>query len=268
MAEIAMDRARAKSPEATGQRILLIIIAVLSGAVILEVVFHLVVAPLFTVKRVVVESELSLSNERILEIARLDGTESFFSLDTDVVVRNLEQYHPIKAASAEKVFPDMLRIVIEARKPVAISFAEENGKSIPLLIDDEAVVFHKGGGRIADWSLPVLSGVQFEGVTLGTRLPAFVQPFLQDLRALQLESPVHFDLISEFRIVKRGEYDFEVVLYPVSHRVPVRIGNSIDKDLCNVLVVALDVLASEGKLQNVQEIDFRTGEIVYRLREG
>jgi cell division protein FtsQ len=99
-------------------------------------------------------------------------------------------------------------------------------------------------------------------------LPAFLKPFLQDLRELQLSAPTYFNLVSEFRIVKNSEFDFEVILYPVSHRVPVRIGNEIDAELCSFLLVALDVLQGQEKLQNVQEIDFRTGEIVYKLREG
>ena len=263
-----MDRPRTGRPDSTGQRLLLIIIGVLSGAIVLEIVFHLAIAPLFTIKRVVVESELTISRDRILEIARIDGSEDFFSLDTGTLVRNLEQYHPVKSATAEKVFPDVVRIVIEARKPVAVAFASENGRSIPLLIDEEGVVFHKGAAGVKDWSLPILSGVQFQQVTVGTRLPALLQPFLEDLQTLKLESPVHFDLISEFRVVKKGEYEMEVVLYPVSHRVPVRIGNSIDEDLCNALIVALDVLDAQGTLERVREIDFRTGEIVYRLREG
>lgn len=268
MAEIVLGRPRSESSESGGQKLLLVLIAVLGAAIVLEIVFHLVIAPQFRVSRVIVESELPLSNERILEIARIDGTEDYFSIDPSVIAGNLERFHLIKSATVEKVFPDMVKIVIHGRKPVAVAFAVEEGRSLPLLIDEEGVVFQKGAVAIDDWSLPVLSGVQFERVTVGTRLPALLKPFLQDLRELQLSSPVHFDLISEFRVVKKGDYDFEVVLYPVSHRVPVRIGNSIDKELCNFLMVALDMLTSEGKLQNVQEIDFRTGEIVYRLREG
>jgi cell division protein FtsQ len=246
----------------------LVLIAVLATAVVLEILFHLVIAPRFAISRVIVESELDLPNERILEIARIDGTEDFFSIEPGVVARNLERFHLVKSASVEKVFPDMVKIVITGRKPVVVSFAEEKGRSVPLLIDEEGVVFRKGAAGISDWSLPVLSGIQFERVSVGTRLPAFLKPFLQDLRELQLSAPTYFNLVSEFRIVKNSEFDFEVILYPVSHRVPVRIGNEIDAELCSFLLVALDVLQGQEKLQNVQEIDFRTGEIVYKLREG
>ena len=75
-------------------------------------------------------------------------------------------------------------------------------------------------------------------------------------------------LISELRIVKKTDREFEVLLYPANHRVPVRIGPEINEKLCTYIMMVLDVMERENLLGSMDEIDFRTGEIVYSTREG
>ncbi len=267
-AVLSARRNRAASRSGRGARMnpailgAIVVLVVLIGA---ELLFQLVLKDRFTVKRVSVESELIIPNERLLEIAGISGAEHFFSLDIGAIQANLEAYPLIRAALVEKAFPDTVRISLTARKPLAVSFVRIDGRSVPVMFDEEGVIFQVGGAP-ADWDLPVISGLQLQSVRPGVVLPPMLHGFLADLRALQLASPTLFRQFSEYRIVRRGDHDFDVLVYPVGHPVPVRIGSAIDERLSKYIVMVLDVLQREGRLAAIAELDFRAGEVVYRLR--
>ena len=231
-----------------------------------EALFHVLLKDSLVIQTVAVESELSFTTAELLQIAGIGESEYFFALDTEVIRRNLEQYPAVRSATVHKAFPDTLRISLEARKPLAVSFATVGGVNVPVVFDEHGVVFEVGTA-VSGWDLPVVSGLQLESVRPGVQLPALLHGFLADLKQLQLGSPALFRQISEYRIVRRGEQDFEVVLYPVSYPVPVRIGTTLDETLFKYIVMVLDVFQREGKLSALAELDFRAGEVVYRLRE-
>jgi cell division protein FtsQ len=92
--------------------------------------------------------------------------------------------------------------------------------------------------------------------------------FLADVQQLKMDHPVLYDQISEYRIVRTGDHSFEVVLYPVNYGTPVRIGSEVDGSLCTYIIMVLDAFERDGRLDEIAELDFRTGEVVYRTKEG
>jgi cell division protein FtsQ len=232
-----------------------------------EGVFHFLVVPNLRIEKISLDNDLSLGQDEILRIAGIESPPFYFSLDVDAVRRNLESWHSIKSAYVEKVFPDSLRIIVRSRRPLAVAFAEAAESTLPLSFDEDGIVF-QSGKEVADLNLPVISGIRFEGIKAGMRLPAMLNSFFKDLRDLQNSHPAVFGSFSEFRIVKKGDGFFEVLLYPVHHSVPVRIEAGLSAERGKMILMVLDVMNKEGILDKVEEIDFRTGDIIYRLKEG
>jgi cell division protein FtsQ len=60
----------------------------------------------------------------------------------------------------------------------------------------------------------------------------------------------------------------EFLLYLVSSPVPVRARGSLDERLLQYSLMAQELLSKQGILGDIQELDFRGGEVVYRMKEG
>ena len=239
-----------------------LVLAVLAG----QGVFHLLLAPKLRISRIIVEGELPLDRGRLLSIAGLEGRPQFVAVREETVRRNLEAWPGIKSAVVEKSFPDSLRIRAQARRPLAVAFAETGKGTLPLAFDEEGVVFSIGAAA-ADPALPVLSGIRFEGVRAGVRLPGMLEGLLRDLHALRTGAPAVFGSFSELRIVRKGEEAFEILLYPVHFRTPIRMEGALTEERCKMALMVLDVMSRENLLDKLEEIDFRTGDIIYRIRK-
>lgn len=274
MADIVMNRRvaergenkRSEGSERTS-RILLLVIAVLALALVLELAFHLLIAPELSISKIAVESDIALSDAELLDVAGLEQAPAYFSVDAATVAQNLESHPSVRAADVEKVFPNRLNITITGRKPLLLTLAESNGETVPVAVDKDGIVFELRRD-IASWDLPVVSGIRFEGFAPGVQLPPMLHEFLADINRLKLEHPVLYDQISEYRIVRTGDHTFEVMLYPVDYNTPVRIGDEVDGSLCKYIIMVLDAFERDGRLEEIEELDFRSGEIVFRTEEG
>jgi len=100
------------------------------------------------------------------------------------------------------------------------------------------------------------------------RLPSELVAFLGELRQIKDQSPGLFAAISEIRFVRLGGSDFDVVLYPRDYHVRVQIGNTIDAHELSYIMMVLEVTARQGMINKVDELDFRTGQVIYKLKEG
>lgn len=247
----------------------LFIIITLSCILILELVFHFVLAPHMRVTHIdiKIDSTLELSNSHILEIGGLESGAYYYSVDTDKVKNNLEAYPAVRSAEVNKTFPDKLQIKLEGRVPMAIAMVETEEATIPVAFDREGIVFQVGPS-ITDWNLPIISGIKFTEIQLGMKLPERLLIFLDDLENISNGSPALMNVISEFHLVRKNNLDFEVIVYPRDYQIPVRIGSSIDEHLIKYILMVLDVVERENYSDTIKELDFRTDEIVYRFKEG
>lgn len=260
-------RNAAESSERT-RRILLLIVAVLALILILELAFHFIIGPELTISRITVESEVSLGDDQLLSLAGLGPGASYFSVDTAVVADNLRTHPAIRTAEVEKVFPNRIDISIAARKPLMLALGSGENGTEPVAVDREGVLFEMRGNLGAS-DLPLLSGIRFEnGFSPGMKLPGMLHEFLVDVQEMKLNYPTVYDQISEYRIIPKGDHKFDVVLYPVDYRTPVRVGSDVDGSLCEYIIMVLDAFERDGRLDEVDELDFRSGEIVFRTEEG
>ena len=259
-----------ETPEGGQQirRLFSLIIATLALILLLELVFHLVVSPRLRLTKVeiAVDRALSLSDSEILQLAEIKGDEFFFSIDEALISQRIESFAPVKSATVEKVFPNTLRIGVEQRTALVICLAEVDGKTVPLAIDADGVVFQIGAS-VENLELPVLSGLTFNTVELGQRVNRGLLGFFRDLRELEETDSALFSLISEVKFVKKNRTTFEVLLFPRDYRVRVRIGQRISAGLVKDILLVLDVFAGQGIIEDLAEIDFRTDAPLVTFKE-
>jgi len=254
--------------ESVFNRALVILVIALCLILVGELVFHFVIAPRMTVRTVTIKSDSSLSKEEILAIAGIEEGVYYYNLDTVQMVEDLEGLAQVREAVVEKVFPDALNITLYGRAPLAMFFfTTPEGASIPLVIDDQGVVFEIGSG-VSEWDLPVITGVKFQQLRVGMKLPERVRPILQDLRTLQNQEPDLFRLISELRLISKSTGVLEILLYPIQYPVRLRLSAGLDPAAMRNVLIILDLLAGQEALRRVRELDMRSGEVVYRMEEG
>lgn len=265
MADFALNRRVTHRRRGVGGKVLGIAAAVIACAFLLELVFQLVIGPAVSVKRVVVESDLRYSHAEIVSLAGLSGNESYFGIDPAAIVSRLEAHPSVRSARLEKAFPDTVKLTVSGRRPLGMLMVQTSGGDVPAVFDEEGVVF-RAGSSIETWDLPVFSGVRFEDFRVGARLPAEFSELLTELKRIQLESPALFDSISELRVQPGAGRSFDVVVYTVRYRTPVRVGSRVNEEQLRYVLVVLDLLHRQGRAAEIVELDFRTADIVYRTR--
>jgi cell division protein FtsQ len=262
MSEVIMPRRTEAGQGRLARRILTLLVIVLAALALVELVVQIVLMPRMIVRNIVVSSDLDMSEDELLALAAVSGSERWLSLDAGEIKRRLEAYPLVREASAQKVFPDTLRLSVTGRKPLALAAGRAGDRSIPVVFDDQGVVFRVGGaGPIPD--LPVISGLAFSP-TLGIAMPPMLRPLLQDLAELRAGAPELFGLLSEIRVTAVNAVDYELDIFPMGHRIRVRLADRLDETVLRYVFLVIDVLARTRSAAEVTEIDLRSGEVVYR----
>ena len=235
--------------------LIIVLLVFLAG----EIVFHLLIAPELSVTEIAVTSDGGGDRGEIIAAAGLTGAPLYFQVDTAEAAAGIEALPWVKSAEVQKVFPNAVDITVVERRPVAMALSESSVGSMPILVDEEGILY-AAGNHLATDELPLVSGLRLSDYRPGARVDRRLTAFFEDLSKLKLESPTLYRLISEYRVIPRGEHDFEIVMYPVVPRVPVRVGNSVTAELIRTVVLVLDVV----KDQAPRELDFRSGNVVFR----
>ena len=245
------------------------IIGLLSLVLALELLFHFVLAPRLVISHIQITADkgFALTDDQIVQVAGIGSGAYYFSVDPGVVKARLEAYPLIKSATVKKIFPSSVAITLSERLPFAVSLVDSPSGSIPIAFDEEGVVIQVGNS-VASYDMPVVSGVAIPQIQLGMRLPPELVAFLGQLSRIKSSDAKLFSLISEFKFVKTAGSDFDVVLYPSAYKIKVRIGPTIDERQLKYIMMMLDVVSKQGMTDKLDELDFRTGQVVYKLKEG
>jgi cell division protein FtsQ len=218
------------------------------------------------IRHVIVQSDLPLAEGDVLALSGVTGSEHWYSVSPAQIEKRLETNPLVRSARVVKVFPDTLRMTLQGRLPAAVVLAAANGRTVPVLVDGDGVVY-KIGSSGTDIDVPVVSGLTAGETALGTSLPRAYASVFHDLRALREAAPTLYALISEVRI--DGEHPgggFDLLLWLTCSPVPVRAGGALDEDLLRSTLMVLDLLSRQGVLKDIQELDFRSGDVVYRTK--
>ncbi len=237
-----------------------------TGLVLLAAALILVPGTM-VLRRVVVSGATSLAPADVVAASGVVPGTRLFANDTALARRNLEAWAPIAAAEASYQPPDAIRLAIVERKAVAFALVEDGPTTVPIAIDAEGYAFAKA--RTVDApELPLLSGIRFDGWKPGMRLPSYLLPTVASIAVLEESDPALLSLFSEFRVERTNWGEVELVLFPLHHAIPVRTGPRLDAPLLRSIVLVLDALDKGGVAPKVGELDFRSGTIVFRSKEG
>jgi cell division septal protein FtsQ len=226
--------------------------------------------PLMTIRHVTVHSDVPLADDQVLVLSGIQGGEHWYTVSATAIEKRLEASPLVRHAKAENVFPDTIRLTLWGRQPAALVLAVANGRSFPVLVDEDGVVF-KVGTTGADLDLPVVSGLTGGDMALGAQLPRSCRALFADLRALKEKAPALYAAVSEVRILTPeaasglSPQDLELLVYLTSSPVPIRARGSVDEGLVKYALMAQDLLSRQGVLKDIQELDFRSGDVVYKL---
>jgi cell division septal protein FtsQ len=246
-------------------RPLLIALTAACGLVLLA---RFVAEPVMTIRHVTVHSDVPLADDQVLVLSGIQGGEHWYTVSAAAIEKRLEASPLVRRALAEKVFPDTIRLTLWGRQPAALVLAAANGRSFPVLVDEDGVVFKVGTSR-ADIDLPVVSGLTVGDMSLGAQLPRSARALFADLRALKEKAPALYADVSEVRIVAPdaavlSPQDLDLLVYLTASPGPVRARGSIDEGLVKYALMTIDLLSRQGVLKDIQELDFRSGDVVYK----
>ena len=262
-----LDRSRRKSVNL--QRLLKIIIIVLAIILTLELLYHFVLSERLVLNSIFItaDPDLDLNQEQVISAAALKGDENFFTFNPADTRNRLLALPAVKTAVVTKKFPDKIYIDLKARKALAASLVQSDRGIVPLIFDSDGIVFQSGRDKI-DEDMPIISGLNFPSPEIGIRLPEEAVGYLSQMEEVKKNFPELLKLFSEFKIIKKGNFFTEVLLYPEHIRIRVRTGAEIDEKLLKHILLVLDVIDKQGIADKVEELDFRTDEPVFRIREG
>lgn len=260
-------RSRTHADPAAGGRFLVVIAALLSIGLAGTVIVATVVVPRVRISRVIVQADFDVDRTAILRMAGLESPPTFFAVQPVEIMARLEEHPMVRTARVERVFPDTVRLELTRRRPLAVSLVEVRGRPIPAAIDDTGLIYDSGA-HVAALNVPVLSGLRYEGNVVGQQLPDQLLPLLASLHELKMTAPEIFRLISEIRVEPRASGAYDTLLFTSGFPVPVRMSGALDHERSTYALMVLDVLSQQGIAEEVAELDFRSREIVFRMKEG
>jgi len=263
-------------------RWLRILLAVLMGVTAVVLAARFVAEPLLSIRHVAVHSDVPLSDDEVLALSGIHNGDHWYSISELAIQKRLESSPLVRRANVQRVFPDTVRVTLWGRQPAALVLAAQDGRTVPVLVDEEGVVYRVGATG-ADLDLPVVSGITAGSVALGAALPTPVRAVFADLRSLRDRAPDLYALVSEVRITASAgaqsasggaqsasggaagfPQDLELLVYLTSARVPIRTRGALDESFVKYALMVIDLLSRQGVLRDIQELDFRSGDVVYR----
>jgi cell division protein FtsQ len=249
------------------KKILLVIIVML-------MLFGLVWVCLIKTMRPLADIEIngipSIERELVFRYAEITNKTSFFSVNISKMEKQLENLAMVESAHVAKQFPDKIYIRLNPRIPVAISLASLDEKSTPIFIDRHGVVCKIGvsdtESKMQVSMLPIISGLTFDDLKLGTRLPLPYRRVLESIESIYKNNPLLLSSVSEINFQKKKFDGFELILYPADSNVKVRIGSELNEETLKYMMLMIDIFNDIGT--EVDEIDFRTGTASYKGKEA
>ncbi|HWR11436.1 MAG TPA: FtsQ-type POTRA domain-containing protein [Rectinemataceae bacterium] len=229
---------------------------------------YLSVPEVTRVNKVSVNGMFNTTEKEITDALLLSPDINLVNADVPAMEARILANPKIASVKVRRAFPDQLIVNLVERKAVACVLVNEEIGTKSIAVDEEGVAFAYMDSIAAAARLPVLSGIRFERFVPGQRLPEFLRPLLGDIAEIAKGSPSPLEAFSEIKVEKISDSEAELLLFPTGRSVPIRMPARLtSKNLGSALLV-LDILASRQGAEKIEEIDFRTGTIVYRTKEA
>lgn len=183
----------------------------------------LLASDMFRVEQIRVQGGSHLSKAQVVALSDIKTGLNTFSLDLDLIGRKVEEDPWVRQASVQRIFPRLIDIRIEERRPVAIInlgylyYLDDRGEVFKVLEASDSLDF------------PVVTGFEYQKIEQRDRQSAQdlkkIVHLLDDLRQRNIFG---LDQVSEVQREKNGSF----ALYTETGGVKVRLGReSFEKKL-------------------------------------
>ncbi|MDR1248732.1 MAG: FtsQ-type POTRA domain-containing protein [Treponema sp.] len=231
-----------------------------------ELIWVLGITPCMPFSVIEINGIPDLDRAEVLTRAGIGSHSSYMTVDVRGAELSLNAMYQVESAKVTKQFPDTIKIELEGRKAAAMALVPVNGLIEPILFDKYGVVFQIGSEGLDNdvrlETLPIISGLVFEELSLGVKLPAIFRRFLSDLAKLNGAAPELLGTLSEIQVIRKAYDGFELALFPIHYPAKVLVGNEITADTIRYMLLLIDALKKQGVMTD--EIDFRTGTASYQ----
>jgi cell division protein FtsQ len=220
------------------------------------------------VRAVSVDGMKNVLQKEIIEALSLSEEINLINADVPAMEARILANPKVASVNIGRAFPDKLMVKLVERRAVACVLITEELGTRSVALDKDGVAFAYMDSIASSGKLPVLSGIRFESFSPGQSLPEYLRPLLRDIAELSELSPSPLEAFSEIRIEKISESEAELLLFPSGKAVPVRMPARLTRASLGSALLVLDILAGRQGFEKIEEIDFRTGTIVYRSKEA
>ncbi|MDR2785057.1 MAG: FtsQ-type POTRA domain-containing protein [Treponema sp.] len=245
------------------------LVILIAGILAAELLWLFGITPLLPLSVVEVNAVPGIDRASLLARAGIGSHSSYVTVNADLAEKNLEQLYQIESARVVKQYPDTVRVFVEHRRPAALSLVNAGGGVIPVYIDKHGMLLQIGGSAVntgTPAALPIVSGLTFERLEEGMKLPAELESFFTRLDSINENAPELLAFISEIRLNKKVYNGFDLVLYPVNSTIKFRLEPDLNEDALRYMILMMDVFDSTGV--RVDEVDLRNGTASYIVKEA
>ena len=250
-----------KSSKEKNSKILKTLVIALVVMIVLEVLVYAVLMPCLAPVRVVYTGLETFTPQQVNNYLKISPKTTWIGFNSSAAAASLTSNAVIENVVIEKRFPDQVRINVTERKAVAVTLANVRGKTVPVQIDKNGVIFAVDRGLPKE-NVPLVTGFTFETISEGMRLNAKLRPLMDQISQIYAKNPAYFTMLSEIRVVANEYGSYELELYPAEEHIKVLVDRTLSDETLQYMMVVLDVLSSINA--DVSEVDLRYGSVSYR----
>jgi len=246
-------------------RIIKVIFCILCFLLVGELVVYKYVMPSFSSPKVTVSGQKNYSAEEVARMLLPMNSTTWFNFNVNQAAAIISSESGIENVIVEKKFPDKIYINVTERKPVAVTFINQNGRSVPVQIDRNGVLFPGKENVLPDSNeVPIISGLPVEYMSSGMRIPNIYRPLIDQINKISEMPQKYFASISEICVLPKEYGNYELALIPAQSKIKVLTDRALNEDELKYMMVVLDVVNQLGT--DVTSIDLRYGSVSYTTK--
>lgn len=241
--------------------VLKIAFCILLFVCLLEGAIYFIIMPWTSAVEVSFTGLQTLKAEELGRGLSLHCGSRWLGFNTATAASHIASYSVVESVSVEKRFPNQIFVKIKERVPVALMFAQSEGKTRPVHVDQNGVLFSVNGTPSA--SIPLLTGIDAEIVSEGMRVDAGYRELLKQIAEIRESNAAYFSLISEIKVMVKEYGSYELAVYPLHVHARVLTDAELSEAALQTMLLTLDVIYDLEP--NVCEVDMRRGATSYKV---
>lgn len=239
-----------------------ILLAILLVFLAVEVVVYFFVVPCLGNVKISWSGITDSEQEKFVNIISKESSKNWLKFNTAEVNSLISSIPIVETVRIEKRFPDRVFINVTERIPVAMSFINLDGKTVPVQIDKKGILFSSDEIPVSqNGSIPIVSGIPIENIPEGMKIPVAYIVLIDQIALLKSVNENYFAEVSEIQVVPKQYGNYELVLYPVKGHTRVLADRSLNEKALQYMMVTLDVVKRIEP--DVKVVDLRYGSVSY-----